>query len=83
MCVDSINKKCLFYFAAHLDDCPEELLSDRYIKFDEVHLISAKDQIAIDDVKQSIRKTLDKHAEQAIDDNSTILNRSWSIFSTV
>lgn len=63
-------------FAAHLDDCPEELLSDRYLKFDEVHLISAKDQIAIDDVKQSIRRTLDKHAECAIDENSAIPNKS-------
>lgn len=66
-----MNVFFLILFVAHLDDCPEELLSDRYLKFDEVHLISAKDQIAIDDVKQSIRRTLDKHAEHTLNENST------------
>lgn len=57
------------FHLAFLDECPEKLLSDRYIKFDAVHLISAKDEIAIDGVIKSIRATLDKHAELALEEN--------------
>lgn len=54
-------------FTAHADECSEELRSDRYLKFDEVHVISAKDEISIDKVKESIRRTMDKYAEAEID----------------
>lgn len=54
-------------FTAHSDECSEELRSDRYLKFDEVHVISAKDEISIDKVKESIRRTMDKYAEAEID----------------
>lgn len=50
----------------HLNDCPEELLSDEYIKFDDIHVISAKNSINVDSVKQSIRDVLDKYAEERL-----------------
>lgn len=53
---------------AHLADCPEELLSERYIKFDDVHVISAKNEEGIDAVKTSIRNVLDKHAELKLEE---------------
>lgn len=53
----------LFLLSAHKENCPEELLSERYIQFDDIHVISAQNQIGIDTVKQSIRDVLDKHAE--------------------
>lgn len=52
-----------FLLAAHKQNCPEELLSERYIHFDDIHVISAQNVIGIDKVKQSIRDVLDKHAE--------------------
>lgn len=48
---------------AHTNDIPDELQSDRYIRFDDIRVISAKDESGIDDVKTSIRETLDKYAE--------------------
>lgn len=48
---------------AHTSDIPDELHSDRYIHFDDIRVISAKDESGIDEVKTSIRETLDKYAE--------------------
>lgn len=42
--------------------------SDRYIQFDDIHVISAKDEAGIDEVKTSIRETLDKYAEIELND---------------
>lgn len=53
----------MFLISAHLNDCPEELLSNRLIHFDDIHVISAQNRIGIDEVKKSIRDTLDKYAE--------------------
>lgn len=58
---------------AHIADCPEELISDRFIQFDDIHVISAKNQIGIDNVVASIRTTLDKYAEQQLNDASNEL----------
>lgn len=51
------------FTTAHTSDIPDELQSDKYIRFDDIHLISAKDESGIDEVKTSIRETLDKYAE--------------------
>lgn len=48
---------------AHTNDIPDELHSDRYIQFDDIRVISAKDESGIDEVKTAIRETLDKYAE--------------------
>lgn len=52
---------------AYAHECSEELRSDRYLKFDEVHVISAKDEISIDNVKEAIRRTMDKYAAAEIE----------------
>lgn len=52
------------------EDIPHDLISDQYIKFDDIHVISAKQQNGIEDVKSSIRKTLDKYAELELRENS-------------
>lgn len=59
-----------FFLIAHTNDCPEELISDRFIQFDDIHVISAKTGIGIDDVKTSIRDTLDKYAEEKLDETA-------------
>lgn len=48
---------------AHTNDIPDELQSEKYIQFDDIRVISAKDESGIDGVKASIRETLDKYAE--------------------
>lgn len=53
-----------------MKDCPEELLSDEYIKFDEIQVISAKNETNIETVKQSIRDTLDKYAEARLEEEA-------------
>lgn len=66
------------FSTAHTTDCPEELLSNRFIQFDDVHVISAKHEIGIDNVKASIRQTLDKYAEQKLNDASVELKPNSS-----
>ncbi|XP_031616901.1 GTP-binding protein 10 homolog [Contarinia nasturtii] len=72
---DQIKEKILD-LKSHTNDCPEELLSERYLEFDDVHVISAKNEIGIDNVKTSIRELLDKYAEKtenlSTDSNSNI-----------
>lgn len=43
-------------------DCPEELISNRFIHFEDIHVISAKNEIGIDNVQKSIREVLDQQA---------------------
>ncbi|XP_055301278.1 GTP-binding protein 10 homolog [Sitodiplosis mosellana] len=69
---DQIKEKILD-LKSHTSDCPEELLSNRFIQFDDVHVISAKNEIGIDNVKASIRQTLDKYAEENLNDASNEL----------
>lgn len=66
----------IFFFAqllAHLNECPEELISNQFLRFDNIHVISAKNEIGIADVKKSIRITLDKYAEMKLNDASNEL----------
>lgn len=55
--------------AAHKHECPEELLSEKFIRFDEILLISAKTRWPIDDVKATIRNVLDKYALKALEES--------------
>lgn len=56
---------------ANINHCPEELKSERFIRFDDVHVISARNEIGIDNVKASIRETLDKYAEEQLNNESS------------
>lgn len=68
-----LNLTFFWFSLAHTNDCPDELISNRFIQFDDIHVISAKDEIGIDNVKTSIRDTLDKYAELKIDDAKNAL----------
>lgn len=59
-----------YFKTAHTNDIPDELQSDKYLRFDDIHLISAKDESGIDEVKASIRTTLDKYAEIELNNNA-------------
>lgn len=74
MCISSDTLLIIrFVLIAHIADCPEELISDRFIQFDDIHVISAKNRIGTDNVVASIRTTLDKYAEQQLNDASNEL----------
>lgn len=64
------SKSSIFSETAHTDGIPEELLSDQFIQFDDIHVISAKHKKGIEEVKTSIRETLDKYAESKLNDSS-------------
>lgn len=72
------NNPFLFPNTAHTSECPAELVSDRFIQFDDIHVISAKNEIGIDNVKTSIRQTLDKYAEEKLNDASNKLHPNSS-----
>lgn len=66
-----------FVFAAHKHECPEDLLSEKFINFDEIITISAKKQYKIDEVKEAIRNVMDKYAlKQLEDSNRSAENRT-------
>lgn len=54
---------------AHQHECPEELVSDKYLNFDEIIAISAKTNHKVDAVKEAIRNVLDKHALKQVEEN--------------
>lgn len=72
-----------FIFAAHRSECPEELVSEKFLHFDEIIPISAKTHFKIDQVKDAIRNVLDKHALQQMEESSKTenennTNKMWS-----
>lgn len=48
------------------DECPADLASKNYIKFERIIPISAKDQDNVDSVKTAIRDVLDDYAERQL-----------------
>lgn len=46
------------------DECPSNMASKRYMSFDRILEISAKDNLGIDVLKRAIRDVLDEHAER-------------------
>lgn len=60
-----------FLSAAHRHECPEELVSDKLIHFDEIIPISAKAHYKVDEVKEAIRNVLDKHALKRLEEESS------------
>lgn len=58
------------FHAAHQDECPEELISENFINFDEIMAISAKEGRGVDEVKGAIRNVLDKHALKRLEEST-------------
>lgn len=63
-------------FSAHKHECPEELLSENYLNFDEIIPISAKTKHNVEEVKDTIRNVLDKHALKKQEESSETVNQN-------
>lgn len=63
--IDELMPKLNDLDAFH-NECPTNMLSKRFINFDRILEISAKDNLFVDDVKRMIRDVLDEYAERKL-----------------
>lgn len=63
--IDELTPK-LYDLEQFQNECPPDMLSKRFINFDRILEISAKDNLHIDEVKRMIRDVLDEHAERKL-----------------
>lgn len=56
----------IFFIVDHLNECPEELVPEQFIHFDQIIPISAKEKISTENVKAAIRETLYLHADRTL-----------------